>query len=258
MVPYVTWIDVLDILLVSFLVYQVLLFVRETQAGRLLLGLIPFFVLYLVSELLGLRTVYWFMGNLATVIALVLVVVFQPELRRSLELLGRRRMLPIFQEQGTQLSIPVIKHIIDTVETLSQNKWGGIILIERSFKLNDYVKTGLLLGAEISSDLLVTLFNPTTVTHDGAVVVRDHLLLASNVLLPLSKKDLDHRFGTRHRAAIGATEHTDAVGVVVSEETGQISIAEYGIIYSNLTKEKLSDRLFEIFHVPQEQQVKPT
>ena len=246
------WVDAVDILLVAFLVYQALLFIKESQAMRILQGLLPLVILYVISGLLGLHTIYWFLGKLATVILLILVVVFQPELRRTLELLGRRRFyrfLTFKHGSDTNLSIPTIKHILEAVADLSQRHWGAIILVERGFRLSDYINTGLNLGARLSSDLLITIFNPSTLTHDGAVVIRKDRIVASNVLLPLTKKNLETRYGTRHRAAIGISELSDAVSIVVSEESGAISLVEYGNIFPNLNKESLEERLFEIFHI---------
>ena len=145
----------------------------------------------------------------------------------------------------------MIKHILEAVDELAHRKWGAIILIERGFKLSDYINTGLNLGARLSADLLLTLFNPTTPTHDGAVVVRKDRVIASNVLLPLTKKTLESRYGTRHRAAIGISELSDSIGIVISEESGTISLVEYGTIYTNLNKESLEERLFESFQVSQ-------
>ena len=224
--------DILDILLVAFVLYKLFILIRNTRAVALIKGLLVLGVVTVVSKVLDLHVINWMLQQGMTVILVALPVVFQPELRRALEQIGRGR----FFRSGQVISMEELERLIDEIvaisESLSKTHTGALIVFEREVGLNDYIDTGIAIDGLVSRELLGNIFIPNTPLHDGAVIIRENRIMAAGCLLPLtSDRSLSTELGTRHRAAIGISELADAVVVVVSEETGSISYTYGGHIY---------------------------
>lgn len=234
--------DLLDIVIVTVLIYQVLLLARGTRAVQLASGLAVLFLAYATSRTLKLKTLQWVLSYLGVVIPIALLVIFQPELRRMLEQIGRGGVLMsgIGHGLGREETIRLVNDVARAARILSGRKTGALIVIERRTGLNDIIESGIKVDALTSVQLLITTFFPNTPFHDGAAVVRGNRLMAAGCLLPLSESpSLGRQLGTRHRAALGISEATDAVAVVVSEETGTISVAREGTLTRGLSEEEL-------------------
>ncbi|MBM3497750.1 MAG: TIGR00159 family protein [Armatimonadetes bacterium] len=236
-------VDVLDVLLVSYLIYEALLFVRGTRAVSLIKGLV--FLLLLLWATSWLPTFNWLLSQLILPGVLAIVIIFQPELRMTLERLGRggplRRALTGL---GTEEVRRMIREVAAVAEELAERRIGALIAIERDTGLEDVARSGMRLGATVSAELLHSLFIPSSPLHDGGVVVRGDEVVAAGCVLPQS--DAPHlrvSTGLRHRAAVGLTERTDAVCVVVSEETGTVSLAVDGVLVRDLDRVRLTERL---------------
>jgi len=239
--------DVVDILVVAVLLYYALLWLRGTRAVNLIRGIILLIVIYFVARFLGLYTINWLFEMFATAIIILLIIVFQPELRRTLDRLGRGRLLARVGFTAAPGSW-FIRNLVRAMEQLSEDKVGAIIVIEKNTGLAEYVESGTRLDAALSSELLVSIFQHRSLLHDGAAIIQGDRLLAASCLLPLSESRLlDKRLGTRHRAAVGLSELTDAVSLVVSEQTGTISIAENGYLTRFITREMLEEKLFSLY-----------
>ena len=237
--------DLIDILVVAVMIYYVLLWLQGTQAVALIRGLILILLIYVLARFAGLHTINWLFDKSATVILLVLVILFQPELRRTLERFGRGKILESLGFSPVQHGSLYVRHITRAVEQMAEEKIGALIVLERITGLNEYMESGIRLDAELGSELLVSIFNQKSPLHDGAVIVQGNHVLAASCLLPISdSRLLDARLGTRHRAAVGITEVSDANVIVVSEKTGIISFAENGSLTRYLTREMLEEKLF--------------
>lgn len=238
-------IDVIDILLVALLFYILFLVIRRTQAVALLRGLIVLVIGILASRILPFPGFKWLLRNALTALVISIPVVFQPELRRALELLGRARLVNRPREAETTA---VITEIARACRRLSEQQHGALIVLEQSTGLQDYIGTGIRLDARVTADLLLTIFFPNTALHDGAVIIREQRIAAAGCVLPLSEERHSERhIGTRHRAAVGITEQTDAISVVVSEETGIISIAQNGRMVRRLDERRLRNILQSMY-----------
>jgi len=240
------WIkDIIDVAIVSFIIYQLIMIVRGTRAVQLLKGIFILVVTWAISTWFNLYTLKWLMNQIFTFGIISVMIIFQPELRRALEQLGRGK---IFQ-RSAMLSRDVtdqIGEVIKAVNHLARKKIGALIVFERETGLTEYIESGTMLEARISSELLINLFTPNTPLHDGAVVIRGSQVAAAGCYLPLSENPfISKELGTRHRAAIGMSEVSDAICVVVSEETGQISLAINGQIVRDIKEESLISKLFE-------------
>lgn len=248
----ISWVDVIDILVVAYIVYRGLLLLQGTRGGSVIRGLLIVLALLWVSS--SLPTLNWILSQLLLPGVLALVVIFQPELRMALERLGRAGILGVrFQrvEQGTTQR--VINEIVDAAEEMSSRRIGALIVLQRESGLMDITRTGKTLNARVSVDALVTIFWPNTPLHDGAVVIRDETIVAAGCVLPHSEQPgLSVATGMRHRAALGLSERTDAVSVVVSEETGAISLAVDGNLAPDLERTELAERLNRLFEAPDE------
>jgi diadenylate cyclase len=240
-------VDLLDILIVAFFIYQLLLIFRGTRAAQILVVLA---ILYLTSHAslsIGLLTVNWILQSLLGVWVLMMVIIFQPELRRALVSFGQRNFLRVFS-RGEE--VHMIDELARSAVSLASKRTGAIIVLERETKLDSYVEPGINLDAVISRRLLESIFFPYSPLHDGAVIVNNGRIVAASCFLPLSlSPEVSKDLGTRHRAAIGITEETDAVAVVVSEETGTISLAYGGKIERDLDALAVRKRLGEILGV---------
>jgi len=228
----VGWMDVLDILLVAFIIYELLRFVRGTHAVQIAVGVLVLALLYWVSTLFNLQTVNWLLRNFLPVLMFGIIVIFQSEIRKALAHLGRT---PFVGTTAKRQKAGVIDEVVLAATTLSSQRTGAIVVLEREIGLRSYIETGINLDAELTYDLLVNVFHPATPLHDGAVIVQGNRVAAAACFLPLTvNPELSRTLGSRHRAAIGLSEDTDAVAVVVSEETGAISVVEAGQIKRGL------------------------
>lgn len=244
--------DVIDVAIVAYVIYRAIKLIRETRAHQLIKGIVILIIATQLSDWLQLNTINFILRNTMQVGVLALLVVFQPELRRALEQMGRSRFGNIFnfEESDTDENVDLrIHEISKAVQSLCENRIGAIIVIERETKIGDIIRTGTTLNAMITAELLVNIFVPSTPLHDGAVIMRGNRMMAAGCFLPLTQnQDLSKELGTRHRAAIGISENSDAVTIVVSEETGKISIALDGDLTRNLTVETLKKALNKTLH----------
>ena len=249
----ITIIDILDIALVSFLFYQLYEFLKGSIAARMFIGLLVILLISVVGELFNMSALSWIMSNLKTVWVIAFVIIFQPELRRLLIYLGQSRLVRTFVKVGEP---QFIEDVIDATLEMSNKNFGAIIVMLQDMGVKSVLETGINLQAQVSKPLITAVFNPRSPLHDGALVIRGELALAAKCLLPLSQTpDLDPALGTRHRAALGISEQTDAIVVVVSEETGMISVVEEGKMVRGLTEDILRKRLTEAFApVPKQRQ----
>lgn len=244
----IRWLDLLDISIVSILLYYILLWLRGTRALTLLRGVIFVLIIYICARFMGLYTINWLFEKFAAVLLIMVIILFQPELRRTLERLGRGRLFKgvVFGIRAPAGSF-FVRSLVRSVEQLSEDKIGAIIVLERNTGLNEYLESGIRMDALISAELLFSIFQTKSPLHDGAVIIQGDRVLASSCLLPLSESRLlDKRLGTRHRAAVGLSEVSDAIIIVVSETTGTISMAENGYLTRFLTKEMLEEKLFSM------------
>lgn len=239
--------DIIDILIVTVLVYMLLRIVKTTRAKQVLKGLAVMIVVALTAALLNLTVLSFVMTTLLQSGVIILFIIFQPELRRGLEQLGRRKFLTLFT-QNKQDPTPTIDHLIRTVQNLSKRRVGALIVIEQSSSLSDVVVSGTAIDGLVSSSLLENIFEPNTPLHDGAVIIKNNRLVAASCYLPLSENTaLDRSLGTRHRAGMGLSERTDAGVIIVSEETGVVSFAYRGILHRYMNYKGLREKLDTLF-----------
>ena len=242
-------VEIIDILIVAAIIYKLLLLTRHTRGSALLKGLFLLLVILVLSGILGLTSLNWLLLAVLQNGALVLVILFQPELRKALERMGRSRLIT----KGNRRSADderdtVIAEIVQTVFDLSRRRVGALIVFERQTGLEDVIETGTRLNAEISAPLLENIFEPNTPLHDGAVVIRDDQVIAAACILPLAEASgISRELGTRHRAAIGISENTDAAVIVVSEETGIVSLATDGTLKRPISVDELQEFLYKYY-----------
>ena len=243
-------VSVIDILIVAFVMYKLMLLIKGTRAVQLIKGLVILLVATALSSLFYLDTINWLLRQAMTALVVALPVVFQPELRRALEKLGRGKFLahpPL--APGEIDRAKVIAGVTRAVTVVSKNKMGALIVLERETGLKEHIDTGVKIDGIVSAEFLVNIFVPKTPLHDGAVIIRGDRVVAAACFLPLSENlNLGSDLGTRHRAGIGITEHSDAIAVIVSEETGAISLAVEGAITRYLDEAGLQDRLTELLN----------
>lgn len=247
----VRWQDIIDILIVTVLVYQLLLLFRGTRAVQLVTGLGVLFVANILSRFLQLSTLQYILGYIAANIPIALLILFQPELRRTLEQIGRGGVLVSgFSPAGLarEETIRLVNDVVRAARVLALRKIGALIVLERQTGLADFIETGIRVDAVVTVQLLINLFFPNTPLHDGAVILRGNRVMAAGCLLPLSEHPtLSRTLGTRHRAGLGIAEQTDAVAVIISEETGTISFARGGELLRGLSEEQLKAELLGVF-----------
>jgi diadenylate cyclase len=235
------WRDALEIAIVAYAFYRVLLLIRGTRAVQMLAGVAVLFLVYAVAWVAKLTMITYLLGLVFTYGAFAALIIFQPELRQALAHLGQTRVTRFLRrlEQSE-----IADEIVDAVERLSRSGIGAIVAVEREMALGDYVQSGAEMQAKVSADLLQTIFTPYSPLHDGAVIVRGDTIVGAGCILPLSQQHLaDRSLGTRHRAALGLTEETDAVVIIVSEESSTISMASGGRLVRRLTGPQLRDLL---------------
>ncbi|WP_338752650.1 diadenylate cyclase CdaA [Bacillus sp. FJAT-52991] len=236
--------NILDILLVWFVVYKLLMIIRGTKAVQLLKGIFVIVIIRSVSGLLGLDTLSWLMQQALTWGFLAVIIIFQPEVRRALEQLGRGRLFSRTMSQEDEDQLKMIDALVKSVGYMAKRRIGALISIERETGMNDYIETGIAMNSTISSELLINIFIPNTPLHDGAVIIQKNQISAAGCYLPLSENPfISKELGTRHRAALGVSEVTDSITIVVSEETGAVSIAKNGDLYRELSPEDFKQLL---------------
>ncbi len=244
--PELTMVSVIDIILVAALIYQFLVLIRGTRATPMLLGVATLGVAFYIAHITNLTTLDWLMGTVLPYVIFALIVIFAAEIRQALAKLGRK----ITWSQGVSAEVSeAYDDIVLAANLFAQNQTGALIIIEREIGLRTYIESGVPLDARLSYDLLATIFRPSAPLHDGAVIVQKDRIAAAACFLPLSMNPvLSIQLGTRHRAGIGITEETDSIAVIVSEETGAISLAVAGNIERDVTPEYLRERLTELLH----------
>ncbi len=243
--PTVSWWDVLDILVVSILIYESLKLIRGTRAAQMALGSAFVLVLFYVSQRFPLQTVNWFIRNVFVYAGFAAIVLFQSDIRRALSHLGRSPVFRYFA--GSKQTDETIEEVMTAASFLAQHHVGALIVLEREIGLRNYVESGIPLDAAVSYDLIITIFQPGAPMHDGALIITEDRVAAAACFLPLTvSSKFDRDLGTRHRAAIGVTEESDAIAVVISEERGEVSLAYDGQIERAVTPERLRIRLNEL------------
>ena len=241
--------DVIDILIVAYLLYTLLGFIKETRAQQLFRGILLIVAFFLISEIFNLSLLNWLFTRLITVGLIAVVILFQPEIRRGLEQIGRRGVFSRqFRDLGKEEIYATVHRIVDSVDDFSSTHTGALMAIERETMLNDIAETGVIVDAEISVRLLGNLFYEGSPLHDGAVIIRGDRVYAASCVLPLTERqNIGKNLGTRHRAALGLSEVSDAFIIVVSEETGAISVAQNGEFRRFLDLKTLEKMLLDIY-----------
>ena len=235
------WRDFVEVVVVAFVFYRVLLLIQGTRAVQMLTGIVVLAVVYAVAFFLKLSMITYLLGIVFTYGAFALLIIFQPELRAGLAHIGQSRMTRLFKRPD---SGNIEDEIADAVERLARSGIGGIVAVEREMSLADYIESGSAMEAKVSADLITTIFTPYSPMHDGAVLVRGDNIIGAGCILPLSQSIVaDRTLGTRHRAAIGLSEETDATVIVVSEERSVISVAQHGQLQQNLSAVQVRDLL---------------
>ncbi len=243
--------DIFDILVVAVIIYELLMLTRQTRGSAVLKGLLLLLVVVGISELLGLTALHWLLMNVVNNGALVLVILFQPELRKALEQIGRGAVLDTSRQDDPEDGERIIEEIIHCLGNLSRRRVGALIVFEQKTGLKDVIETGISIDARITSALLENIFEPNTPLHDGAVVIRGTRVMAGACILTLTEgRGISHELGTRHRAAIGVSETTDALVLIVSEETGIISMARGGKLTRHLDAKSLREILAPMYAQP--------
>lgn len=243
--------DIIDIVIVAVVFYKVFKLIRETRAEQLIKGIFAIFVFEKISGegWLELYTINWILKNTMTVGVIAILIVFQPELRRGLEYIGRSRFFTksFLEIKGESLS-KTVEEIVEACASLSRQRIGALIVLERETGLNEVVETGTKINGIVSSNLLINIFIPNTPLHDGAVIIKDDMIKAAACFLPLTENmGVSKELGTRHRAALGISERSDSLSIIVSEETGAISIAENGTIRRHLDSKTLRQILIDMY-----------
>lgn len=250
-------IDIVDVLILAYVIYMLLKLIRETRAGQLLRGILLLVIGYWMAKLIGLTAVTYILKQTLSIGVLAMIILFQPELRRALEKAGRTKFgIKLFglgqsTDEIKQKWEPAIEAICDSCVELSATCTGALIVVERQVRLGEQIETGTIMNAAPSKEVFGNIFYPKTPLHDGAVIMRDGIILAAACFLPKPQKDasINKKLGSRHRAAIGMSENSDAIVIVVSEETGQISVAINGVLTRDYTRDKLKTLLEdEIFN----------
>ncbi len=244
----VSIIDILDIAIISFIIYKMYLFIRGSRAAQMFIGLILILIVSVFVQLLGLSGLSWIIQNLRTIWLIGFVILFQPELRRLLIYLGQTPLLRKLLK--VTINKRMTEDVVKAAMELSKRGFGGLIVVVGNAGIKSIIETGQSLQAKVSVPLIVSIFNPRSPLHDGAVVIQNEIIEAAQCILPLSQNpNLEHQYGTRHLAALGLSEESDAVIVVVSEETGKISLAFEGNLHTDLDYTRLRNMLNEFLQV---------
>lgn len=237
----------IDIIVVSFIFYKGYVMIKETRAEQLLKGILLIFLLIPISDILKLRTLNWILENTLTISVISIIIIFQPEIRKALEHIGRTSFVDKIIYEDEEMMKKVVDEIVDATVSLAKNKVGTLIILEQRTGLGDIINTGTKINGDVSSALLQNIFVVNTPLHDGATVIRNDKIIASGCFLPLTSDDkLNKQLGTRHRAGIGVTEIADCITIIVSEETGVISLALNGRLLRDYDGDKLRNVLLKI------------
>ncbi|MCB0417401.1 MAG: diadenylate cyclase CdaA [Bdellovibrionales bacterium] len=240
----VRWQDLVDILLVCFIVYRILLLIRGTRAVQMLTGFGIILIFYYVAEKLRFHTLHTILVEFFNNLILILIIVFQDEIRRALTQVGRN---PFFASTTTIEEVAIVEDLIRSAEILAQQRVGALIVLERETGLKNYIEGGQLLDSRVSIDLITSIFHPSSPMHDGAMIIRNSRITSAACLLPISRDPGVHKeLGTRHRAALGLTQETDALVIVVSEERGEISLVHHGTMMRDLEPQALKRHLLDL------------
>jgi diadenylate cyclase len=246
-VKNISFLSMVDILVVSYIFYKLYMLIQETRAEQLLKGIILILILIPVSNFLHLTVLNWILSNTIPIGVISLVIIFQPEVRRALEHIGRSAFADRHLLENNEKMEEIITEIVEAVDIMAKTRTGAIIILEQRTGMGEIIETGTKLDALVSSHLLENIFVVNTPLHDGAAIIRDDRIAAAGCFLPLSDdNEINKKLGTRHRAAIGISETTDAITIVVSEETGTISLAVNGRLTRNYSKERLKDIIIRI------------
>lgn len=236
--------NIVDILLVWYVIYKLIMIVRGTKAVQLLKGIFVILLVRFVSEILHLQTIFWITDQVIYWGFLAIIIIFQPEIRRALEQLGRGKIFSRSSTREEDDQEAVVNAICEAVDYMAKRRIGALISIERETGMGDYIETGIELNSKISAELLINIFIPNTPLHDGAVILQKNRVAAAACYLPLSESPfISKELGTRHRAAVGISEVTDSITIVVSEETGAISLTKNGELHRDLSKENFREML---------------
>ncbi len=239
------WQDLFDIALVTLITYRLLLILKGTKAAKMLLGLVVLLLVSFGSRYFELYTMEWLIQSFLSQLVIALIILFQPEIRRVLAQMGEARL---FQSFTSAEDMRTIEEIVRAAVSLANRNIGSLIVIEREISLNEYIEVGVPVDAKVSKELLLSIFHPSSPIHDGAVIIKSNRIIAAGCFLPIAlETDISKALGTRHRAGIGVTEETDAVVIVVSEETGNISLAIGGSLQTHTSVTSLRDQLTQIF-----------
>ena len=257
----ITWVDVVEILIISFLIYELILWIKSTRAWNLFKGIMVVLIFVLMAAFFQMSTILWIAENTLNVGLIALVIIFQPELRNALENIGGKNIfgnLFTFNKMAEEkLSNHTIDELIKAVFAMSKVKTGALIVIEDEIVLDEYIRTGIDVDALVSNQLLINIFEKNTPLHDGAIIVRGNRVVSATCYLPLSDSlRLSKELGTRHRAAVGISEVSDSLTVVVSEETGRVSVAYRGEIFRDLDADELRAKLQQLQKLPVEKSTK--
>lgn len=252
-VPHITITDIVEIIILSYLLYHVILWVKNTRAWTLFKGIAMLLAFMGFAAFFRLNTLLWIFRNMINVGILAVIILFQPELRRALDELGRKNIISDVlirddrNDRKERVNDQTIQELISAAMYMSKNKTGALIVIEQDVVLGEYESTGIKIDAAISNQLITNIFEHNTPLHDGAVIIRNNRVVAATCYLPLTgRMDLNKDLGTRHRAAVGISEVSDSMTLVVSEENGTISVARAGVLYSNMDSESLRKQLMSL------------
>lgn len=251
-IPDVRWTDIVEILLISYLTYHILLWVKNTRAWQLMKGICVVIAVALLAAVFNMTTILWIFQHVAGYALIALVIILQPELRNAMEELGRRDFLSslfrmdVSKTEEGRFSDRTVNELVRACIEMGRVKTGALIVIEQKTPLLEYVRSGIEIDAVVSSQLLINIFEKNTPLHDGAVIIRGNRIVSATSYLPITSSQLDKNLGTRHRAAVGISEETDALTLIVSEETGHLSYSYKGTLWSNVTPEELRGELIRL------------
>ncbi|GGA49878.1 diadenylate cyclase CdaA [Psychrobacillus lasiicapitis] len=249
-------VNILDVLVVWFVIYKLITLIKGTKAVQLLKGIFVIIVARVVTDFLGMDTLGWLLENVISIGFFAIIVIFQPEIRRALEQIGRGKLFARSSSMQEEEKSRLIEAMTKSVSYMAKRRIGALISIERETGLNEYIETGIQLNAHLTSELMINIFIPNTPLHDGAVIVQKNNIVSAACYLPLSESPfISKELGTRHRAAIGLSEVTDAITIVVSEETGAVSLTSNGDLHRNLSMEEFETHLKRLWFGPTEEQV---
>lgn len=258
--PNVTWSDILEIIIIAYIIYHILVWFKSSRAWTLLKGILILVLFIGIAALLRLNTILWIAKNTVSVGIIAIFILFQPELRRALEELGRKQILKNMfdfddksEKEAKQLSDRTVFELVKTAFELGKTKTGALIVLEHETPLGEYADTGIRVDAIVTAQLLVNIFEKNTPLHDGAVIIRNNRVVAATCYLPLTDRtDVNKELGTRHRAGLGMSELSDSMTLIVSEETGGISVAYAGALYQDLDEDGLRKHLVQLQDKPED------